>query len=132
MGCAGQTRGEQPGLKVYPALASTLEACDLVPQCAELALVEGPNFRLRDFAELIDLGFHHGHALRLEQLLGTLKIVDRLGGVTHPALSLATQIEKQLVVLGRQVLEHFQVHDHERRAVIVEGHGAELLLPHRS
>ena len=112
--------------------ALTLEACDLIPHCAELALVEGPNFLLRDLAKLLDFGFDHSHALRLEQLLGALKVVDRLGGVTHPILGLAAQIEKQFFVLGRQVLEHLQVHDDERRAVIVEGHGAELLLPHRS
>src|SRR5262249_30956114 len=39
-------RGAEPNLR--PALASTLEACDLVPQCAKLALVDRPNFLLRD------------------------------------------------------------------------------------
>src|SRR6516164_6186955 len=59
-----------------PGVALTLKGRDFVPQCAELTLVGRPNFLLRDFAEQIDFCLNHGHALRLEQLLGALEVVD--------------------------------------------------------
>src|SRR5258707_3629570 len=62
-----------------PAAHSGLEAFDLVPQCAVLALVGRPYFLLRNFPELVDLGFHHDHAERLQFRLGFGEIVDRLG-----------------------------------------------------
>src|SRR5665811_1003928 len=62
-----------------PALNSDLEAFDLVPQGAVLALVGRPDFLLRDLAEFVDLGFHHGHAERPQLRFGLGEIVDRLG-----------------------------------------------------
>src|SRR5436190_18607304 len=52
--------------RLRPILLSRLEVRDLVPQCAKLGLVSGPDFLLRDPAEPIDLGFDHGHTLGLE------------------------------------------------------------------
>src|SRR3981189_1991046 len=60
-------------------LTSGLEAFDLVPQGAVLALVGRPDLLLRHLAEFVDLGFHHGHAERLQLRPGLGEIVDRLG-----------------------------------------------------
>src|SRR3954469_17334090 len=71
------------------AANSDLETFDLVPQRAVLALVGRPYFLLPDFPEFIDLGFHHGHAERLQLRFGLGEIVDRLGCFANLALCCA-------------------------------------------
>src|SRR5216683_3635236 len=83
-----------------PRLTLGLEAFDLVPQCAVLGLVGRPYLLLRHFAEFLDLGFHHGHAERLEFRLGFGEIVDRLGRLADLLLRGAREIHDQLLVLG--------------------------------
>src|SRR5258707_13813204 len=81
-------------------LTSGLEAFDLVPQCAVLGLVGRPYLLLRYFAEFFDLGFHHGHAERLQLRLSFGEIVDRLGRLADLLLRGAREIHDQLLVLG--------------------------------
>src|SRR5450631_4739025 len=76
----------------WRSLRSGLEGLDLVPQRAILGLVGGPYLLLRDFAEFVDLGLHHGHAERLQHLLGLGEIVDRLGRLADLLLRGARQI----------------------------------------
>src|SRR5216683_3443030 len=94
----GGRRGRSFGFG--PLLALGLEAFDLVPQCAVLGLVGRPYLLLRYFAEFLDLGFHHGHAERLEFRLGFGEIVDRLGRLADLLLRGAREIHDQLLVLG--------------------------------
>src|SRR4051794_33847069 len=68
---------------------SDLETFDLVPQRAVLALVGRPYFLLRDLPEFLDLGFHYGHAERLQFRFGLGEIVDRLGCFANFALCCA-------------------------------------------
>src|SRR6202022_257518 len=77
-GARGRRLGAED-LAPAPLLTLSLEAFDLVPQCAVLALVSRPYLLLRNFPEFVDLGFHHGHAERLQLGLGFGEIVDRLG-----------------------------------------------------
>src|SRR5512147_2952831 len=72
-------RGEGAGAGFGPAANSGLEAFDLVPQGAVLAFVSRPYFLLCHFPELVHLGFHHGHAERLQLRFGFREIVDRFG-----------------------------------------------------
>src|SRR5258708_37985795 len=98
------TDGTGEGTEVLasaPLLTSGLEAFDLVPQCAVLGLVGRPYLLLRYFAEFFDLGFHHGHADRLQLRLGLGEIVDRLGRLADLLLRGARQIHDQLLVLRR-------------------------------
>src|SRR3954464_10304969 len=80
---------EAEGSLAAAAANSDLETFDLVPQRAVLALVGRPYFLLRDFPEFIDLGFHHGHAERLQLRFGLGEIVDRLGCFANLALCCA-------------------------------------------
>src|SRR3954453_20289643 len=82
------------------AANSDLETFDLVPQRAVLVLVGRPYFLLRDFPEFIDLGFHHGHAERLQLRFGLGEIVDQLGCFANLGLCCARQIDHELLVLG--------------------------------
>src|ERR1700681_2473910 len=84
-----------------PPQTLDLEAFDLVPQCAVLGLVGRPYFLLRDFAEFVDVGFHHGHAERFQIRLGLREVVDRLSCLADLLLRGARQIHDQLLVLGR-------------------------------
>src|SRR5260370_6490378 len=97
------TDGTGEGAEVLasaPRLTSGLEAFDLVPQCAVLGLVGRPYLLLRHFAEFFDLGFHHGHAERLQLRLSFGEIVDRLGRLADLLLRGAREVDDQLLVLG--------------------------------
>src|SRR5258708_9904842 len=74
-----------------------LEAFDVVPQRAVLALVGRPDLLLRDFAEFVDLGLDHRHAERLEFRLRLGEVVDPLGGLAALGLRLASEVEHQLL-----------------------------------
>src|ERR1700759_5815541 len=90
---------ERPETGSGPGLNSGLEGFDLVPQCAILGLVGRPDLGLRDFAEFLDLGFHHGHAERLQLRLGLGEIVDRLGRLADLLLRCARQLHDQFLLV---------------------------------
>src|SRR5712671_2644580 len=79
MGGRGAEHLEAEDSASAPLLTLDLEAFDLVPQCAVQSLVGRPYLLLRDFAEFVDVGFHHRHAEWLQLRLGLREIVDRLG-----------------------------------------------------
>src|SRR3954467_1582351 len=80
---------------------SGLEAFDLVPQGAVLALVGRPYLLLRHLPELLDLCFHHRHPERLQLRLGLGEIVDRFGRLADLLLRRARQIHDELLLIGR-------------------------------
>src|SRR5436305_6920502 len=98
-----------------------LETFDLVPQGAVLALVGRPYLLLRHLPELLDLGFHHGHAERLQLRLRLGEIIDRLGRLADFLLRGARQIHDQLLLIGRKAIPDLEVHHRVGRAVIVIG-----------
>src|SRR3954468_17346833 len=98
-----------------------LETFDLVPQGAVLALVGRPYLLLRHLLELLDLGFHHGHAERLQLRLGLGEIVDRLGRLADFFLRGARQVHDQLLLIGRKPVPDLEVHHRVGGPVIVIG-----------
>src|ERR1700727_2968393 len=88
----------------------SLEAFDLVPQSAVLRLVGWPDLLLCHLAEFLDLGFDHGHAERLEQGLGLLEMIDRLGQLTNLFLRGARKIEHQFLLIRREPVPDLAVH----------------------
>src|SRR3954465_5967058 len=101
--------------------SSGLETFDLVPQGAVLALVGRPYFLLRHLLELLDLGFHHGHAERLQLRLGLGEVVDRLGRLADFLLRRARQIHDQLLLIGAKPVPDLEIHHRIGRAVIMVG-----------
>src|SRR5260370_38805543 len=99
-----------------PAANSDLEAFDLVPQRAVLALVGRPYLLLRNFPEFVDLGFHHDHAERLQLRFGLREIVDRLGHITDLLLRGPRKIHHQLLLLRPQTVPDVEIHTHSGRS----------------
>src|ERR1700709_1028646 len=117
-------RGEEAGPKMWlppPLLTLGLETLDLVPQGAVLALVGRPYLLLRYLLELLDLGFHHDHAERLQLRLGLGEIIDRLGRLADFLLRGTRQIDDQLLLIGVEPVPDVEVHHSVGRAVIVIG-----------
>src|SRR5262245_50901302 len=84
-----------------------LEALDLVPQRAVLALVGGPDLLLRDLAELLEFGLDHDHSEGLKLRLCLGEVVDRLGCLADLVLRLARNVEQQLSLLVGEAVPDF-------------------------
>src|ERR1700754_5210772 len=92
-----------------PFYSSGLEAFDVVPQRAILAPVGRPDLLLRHLSEIVDLGFHYGHAQRLELRLGLGEIVDGFGGFANLLLSRPREVHHQLLLIGRQAVPDLEI-----------------------
>src|SRR5262245_55702225 len=103
------------------ALTLALQAGDLIEQGAVLAAVCRPDLLLRDLAERFDIALYHRHALGFEQLLGAFDVIDRLDGIAHFVLRLATDIGEKLLVPIRKSSPGVEVHHHASRTVVVVG-----------
>src|ERR1700756_4695851 len=110
--------GQRRGRRLAPArgLNSGLEGFDLVPQRTVLGLVDRPDLGLRDFAEFLDLGFHHRHAEWLQLRLGLGEIVDRLGRLADLLLRGARQVHDQLLLVGGETVPYLEIHHRVGRA----------------
>src|SRR5262245_26472170 len=75
---------------------------DLVPHLRVLLPVLRPDLLLGHLAERRHVGLVHLHALRLEDLLGLLEAVDRLGQLADLRLCLAADVHDELLLLGRE------------------------------
>src|SRR3954453_9990700 len=93
---------------------SGLGGDDLFPQAAVLFLVLRPQLLLCQVDERRVVGLVDRHAMRLKLLLGGGQRVDVLRHLADNALRLTAGVEKHLLLVRRQVVEHLQVHGDQR------------------
>src|ERR1700761_1017930 len=86
------------------AATSTGGCNDLVPQLSVLLFVAGPQFVLGALLEGAQVGCVDLHAVRFEQLLGAVEIVDAVHQMPGHALRLTTGFHDQRLLVGPQAV----------------------------